>query len=126
MIKKLNNKESELESGIFNLSDLKIVKNIQSEQFYFGLEQTYKSSLFKLALSISKNIKNLAKETNIHYFNLWDCIKRTPISLTNLIKLSNHLTKYGYYQFSLENIQKNLEYMKGGFTSERIYHPNFL
>jgi|TARA_B100002003_G_C14137145_1_gene546923 hypothetical protein len=125
MLKKSNNKKSELELGIFHLLDLKVVKNIQSEQFYFGLEQNYKSSLFRSALSISHNIRNLAKDTNINYFNLWDSIKRTPISLTNLVKLSNYLTKYGFNKFDLETIQKNLEYIKGGFTDEKIFNPKF-
>jgi len=125
MIKKLNNKKSELNKGILHLSDLKIVKNIQSEQFYFELRKNYKIALFKTALSISKNIRNLAKKTNINYFNLWDCIKRAPISLSNLRKLSDFLTDKGFKDFSLENIEKNIRYIKGGFTNEKVYKPKF-
>ena len=86
MNKPLNNKNSNFNEGIFHISDLKVIKNIQSEQFYFQLKKEYKKELFKIALSITRNIKNLAKATNINYFNLWDCIKRTPISLSNLKK----------------------------------------
>ncbi len=123
MIKKLNNKKSS--KGTLHLSDLKIVKNIQSEQFYFKLKKEYHERLFKKALSISKNVKNLAKETNINYFNLWDSIKRTPISLSNINKLFKFLVKNDSNEFSLEGIEKNIEYIKGGFTNEKVHNPNF-
>ncbi len=125
MIKKINNKKSESELGIFHISDLKIVKNIQSEQFYFELKKEYKEKLFGIALLISKNIRTLAKQTNINYWNLWDCIRRTPISLTNLKKLSNFLINNGFPEFNLEEIGKNTEYIKGGFTPEKMYDPKF-
>ena len=125
MIKKLNNKKSKLNLGICHLSDLKIVKNIQSEQFYFELRKNYKEKLFDTALSISRTIRNLAKEANINYSNLWDCIKRTPISLTNIRKLSRFPVNNGFKGFTLENVEKNIAYIKGGFTHEKIYHPKF-
>ena len=118
-------KKSNIENGIFHLSDLKIVKNIQSEQFYFELKKEYKEKLFEAALLTSKNIRNLSKHTNINYWNLWDCIKRTPISLTNIKKLSEFLIKNGFVEFSFGEIEKNIEYMKGGFTPEKIYQPKF-
>ena len=109
MIKKLNSHKAYAENGIFHLSDLKIIKNIQSEQFYFELKKEYREKLFEAALSTSKNIRNLSKNTHINYWNLWDCIKRTPISLTNLKKLSEFLIKNGFLEFSLEEIEKNIE-----------------
>lgn len=125
MIKKMNNDKLDIENGIFHLSDLKIVKNIQSEQFYFELKKDYKKKLFQKALSISKTVRNLSKSTDINYFNLWDCIKRAPTSLTNLKKLSAFLIKNSFAEFSLEEIEKNIECIKGGFTPEKIYQPKF-
>ena len=125
MINKLNNDKLSIENGIFHLSDLKIVKNVQSEQFYFELKKDYKKKLFQKALSISKTVRNLSKSTDIMYFNLWDCIKRTPISLTNIKKLSEFLIKNGFVEFSFGEIEKNIEYIKGGFTPEKIYRPKF-
>ena len=125
MSKKQSIKSSPSKTGILNLSDLIVIKNTQSEQFYFGLNESYKRELFETALSITGTIRELSKEIRINYFNLWDCIKRAPISLSNLQKISSFLVKKGYVKFSLKEIEKNLEYIKGGFTNEKVCNPKF-
>lgn len=107
--------------GLIHLSDLKVKKNIQSENFYFELEPYFKKKLFDDCLSVSTNIKDLADILNIKYFNLWDAKNRTVISLTILTKLSKFLINNRFKGYSLKNIEKHVIYIKGGFTSERVY-----
>lgn len=118
-------KNKTFERGILNLKDLKVIKNKQSEQFYFGLQEKYKKRMFDCAINISGSIRDISNILNVNYFNLWDSIKRSPISLSLLQKVSSFLVKSGFEQFSLEIIQKNIQFLKGGFTSDRIEHPNF-
>ncbi|MFH1823316.1 MAG: hypothetical protein ABH817_01195 [archaeon] len=107
--------------GKIHISDLKIKKNKQSENFYFELEKKFKENLFKDALSITKFVTKLAKEIGIKSHNLEDIKTRKVISLNTLKKMSVFLIKNGFKQYSLKKIEKKISYIKGGFTQNKIY-----
>ena len=115
-----------ISNGFLSLYDIRTVQNIQSEQFYFKFKEDFHNTLFEKALFVSKNIRQLSKDTQIDYWNLWDCIKRRcPISLTNLRKISNYMTINGFPEYNLNLFEKNIHYIKGGFTKDKVYFPNF-
>ena len=103
------------------MSDLKVKKNIQSENFYFELESSFRKQLFKDSLSIAKTVRNLSKEININYFNLWDAKTRTVISLSMLRRLSKFLIKNGFKQYAERSIEKHIIYIKNGFSQEKVF-----
>ena len=116
-----------MEKGIVRLSDLVSNKSYRyQDKFYLGLNKKYKKEFFKILLKEFKTIKNLEKITSIKFTRLWDQLTRTSISLEVLAKLSKCLENKGYKNYSLIEIEKNINYIKsGGATSQLISNPKF-
>ena len=116
-----------MERGIINLSNL--VKNegyIYQDKFYIDLYPRYKRELFQTLIKESKTIRNLSKEINVSFTRVWDQLTRVSISIEVLNKLSNYLTDKGYNKFNINNIQRNILYIKsGGSKSQKLYNPKF-
>ena len=130
VIRKMNsNKKSGLTRtpGIFHLKDLKPRSNKNRTcSLYVEFDQDFKERLFKDLLAIAKSVRNLSKETGISFSQLWDQLTRVPFSVNNIKKISQFLVKKEFQKYSLDNLEKEIFYIKsGGGNSEILYYPNF-
>ena len=114
--------------SIIHLEDIKSKTLSKYENCYIELKPKFKKELFEEAMKLSpgKSLYSLSKILDVKSATLWASKDRGSIPLTLLIKLSNLLTSKGYKKFSLRNLEKHIEFIKGGgATPTKIYKPKF-
>ena len=125
--KNRNDKNTSSKTGIIHLENLVLNKNYEyQDKFYVELNPELKKELYKNLLKTCKTIKNLSKEINVKFTRLWDQLRRVPISIEMLNKISKYLVKRGYNEYKLKNLEKEILYIKStGSKSQKVYNPKF-
>lgn len=115
--------------SIIHLEDLepKFFSNGRYENCYIKLGSKLNRELFNRAIDMSpkRTLKSLAEVLNEKLHLLSDARNRALIRLSILKKLSNFLVSDGYKCFSLENLEKCIEYIKGASRGIKIHKPKF-
>jgi len=123
------NRDSEAsgKNGVFHLGDLQSGFNSNgTETIYIEFEPAFKKQLFAELLRISRTVTNLSEELGVKFTKLWDQLTRCPFSLSTLKKISKKLVENGLLDYSLNNLEKRIFYMKSaGSKSEKLFHPRF-
>lgn len=115
------------ETGIIHLEDLTTNGMYRyQDKFYIKLNHQFKRELYNNLLRITGTIKNLSKKTGVSFTRLWDQLNRVTMSIEVLKRISKLLIENGFYRFSLNNIEKNIIFIKSsGSKSQKIYYPKF-
>jgi len=113
--------------SIIHLEDIKPKVFEKYENCYVELESQIKKDLFDKAVELSprRSLVSLSKLLNIKLHRLSDSRNRAPIPLMILKKLSYFLVSNGYEKFSLQNLEKYVEYIKGMSRGIKICKPKF-
>jgi hypothetical protein len=113
--------------SIIHLEDIEPKVFGMYENCYVELEENIKKELFDKAIELSprKSLSSLSKILDEKLYLLSDARNRTPIRLSLLKKLSDLLVNNGFHQFSLLNLEKYVEYIKGMGHGTKIIRPKF-
>jgi len=112
---------------VVHLSDIEPKIFDVFENCYVELEPDIKRELFNAAIKASprRSLVSLSEVLNVKLHKLSDSKNRTPIPLSLLKKLCDFLTSNGYENFSLERLERSVEYIKGMGHATKIFRPKF-
>lgn len=113
--------------SIIHLEDIELRKIGKYENCYVKLEPDKKEKLFSVSINLlsKKSLSSLARLLDIPLHKLSDSKNRNPIPISVLRKLSNFLVLNNYSKFSLRNLEKSVEYIKGTGQAIKIMKPKF-
>lgn len=112
---------------IIHLEDIEPRKIGKFENLYIELEKDTKKKLLEIAINISpeKSLHSLSKLINVKSATLWACVHRGSIPISILRKLSKVLIFHNYQEFSLKNLEKSINFIKGAGHKTKLTKPKF-